>query len=53
MNEKTPAETVIKEMIIIIIIIIIHNSESVFGFGRTVLVTSVVSVKTPTVFTRV
>ena len=36
MNEKTPAETVIKEMIIIIIImiiiiiiIIIHNSESV------------------------
>ena len=30
MNEKTPAETVIKEMIIIIIIIIIiHNSQSV------------------------
>ena len=28
MNEKTPAETVIKEMIIIIIIII-HNSQSV------------------------
>ena len=29
MNEKTPAETVIKKMIIIIIIIIIHNSQSV------------------------